>query len=66
MAVDWIGFGYALLVSAGGIIGYVKAGMSEQKHILGFKVTDCKQTRRKLEVCNNRIQRKLIGATKQF
>ncbi|XP_037642237.1 transmembrane protein 14C-like [Sebastes umbrosus] len=26
MAVDWVGFGYAVLVSAGGIIGYVKAG----------------------------------------
>ncbi|XP_068557694.1 transmembrane protein 14C-like [Cebidichthys violaceus] len=26
MAVDWIGFSYAVLVSAGGIIGYVKAG----------------------------------------
>ncbi|XP_031721331.1 transmembrane protein 14C-like [Anarhichas minor] len=26
MAVDWIGFSYAALVSAGGIIGYVKAG----------------------------------------
>ncbi|KAK2895936.1 hypothetical protein Q8A73_015424 [Channa argus] len=26
MAVDWVGFGYAALVSAGGIIGYVKAG----------------------------------------
>ncbi|XP_044075946.1 transmembrane protein 14C-like isoform X2 [Siniperca chuatsi] len=26
MAVDWIGFSYAVLVSAGGITGYVKAG----------------------------------------
>ncbi|XP_031149584.1 transmembrane protein 14C-like isoform X2 [Sander lucioperca] len=26
MAVDWVGFSYAALVSAGGIIGYVKAG----------------------------------------
>ncbi|XP_033505399.1 transmembrane protein 14C-like [Epinephelus lanceolatus] len=26
MAVDWIGFTYAALVSAGGIMGYVKAG----------------------------------------
>lgn len=26
MAVDWIGFSYAVLVSTGGIIGYVKAG----------------------------------------
>ncbi|XP_029310160.1 transmembrane protein 14C-like [Cottoperca gobio] len=26
MAVDWIGFSYAALVSAGGLIGYVKAG----------------------------------------
>uniref|UniRef100_A0A3Q3BLK8 Transmembrane protein 14C n=1 Tax=Kryptolebias marmoratus TaxID=37003 RepID=A0A3Q3BLK8_KRYMA len=23
---DWVGFGYALLVSAGGVIGYLKAG----------------------------------------
>ncbi|XP_054452440.1 transmembrane protein 14C-like [Anoplopoma fimbria] len=28
MAVDWIGFSYAVLVSVGGIIGYVKAGSS--------------------------------------
>ncbi|XP_019968158.1 transmembrane protein 14C-like [Paralichthys olivaceus] len=26
MALDWIGFSYAVLVSAGGIIGFVKAG----------------------------------------
>ncbi|XP_041847577.1 transmembrane protein 14C-like [Melanotaenia boesemani] len=26
MGVDWIGFGYAALVSAGGVIGYLKAG----------------------------------------
>ncbi|XP_028283027.1 transmembrane protein 14C-like [Parambassis ranga] len=26
MAVDWIGFIYAVLVSTGGVIGYVKAG----------------------------------------
>ncbi|CAJ1072543.1 transmembrane protein 14C-like [Xyrichtys novacula] len=26
MAVDWIGFIYAALVSAGGLIGYLKAG----------------------------------------
>ncbi|XP_006634531.1 transmembrane protein 14C [Lepisosteus oculatus] len=26
MSVDWIGFGYAALVTSGGIIGYVKAG----------------------------------------
>ncbi|XP_034744013.1 transmembrane protein 14C-like [Etheostoma cragini] len=26
MAVDWLGFSYAALVSAGGIMGYVKAG----------------------------------------
>uniref|UniRef100_A0A3Q3XMS5 Transmembrane protein 14Cb n=1 Tax=Mola mola TaxID=94237 RepID=A0A3Q3XMS5_MOLML len=25
MAVDWVGFGYAVLVSAGGVLGYVKA-----------------------------------------
>ncbi|XP_012726788.2 transmembrane protein 14C [Fundulus heteroclitus] len=24
--MDWIGFGYALFVSAGGVIGYAKAG----------------------------------------
>uniref|UniRef100_A0A3Q0T292 Transmembrane protein 14C n=1 Tax=Amphilophus citrinellus TaxID=61819 RepID=A0A3Q0T292_AMPCI len=26
MAVDWIGFSYAALVSAGGVVGYAKAG----------------------------------------
>ncbi|XP_072219908.1 transmembrane protein 14C-like [Leuresthes tenuis] len=26
MDVDWIGFGYAALVSAGGVVGYLKAG----------------------------------------
>ncbi|XP_075877850.1 transmembrane protein 14C-like [Nelusetta ayraudi] len=26
MAVDWVGFSYALLVSAGGVMGYAKAG----------------------------------------
>uniref|UniRef100_A0A8C0TXQ0 Transmembrane protein 14C n=3 Tax=Paridae TaxID=9153 RepID=A0A8C0TXQ0_CYACU len=26
MAVDWLGFGYAALVTSGGIIGYAKAG----------------------------------------
>ncbi|XP_028986596.1 transmembrane protein 14C-like [Betta splendens] len=26
MALDWVGFCYAALVSAGGVIGYVKAG----------------------------------------
>ncbi|GAA6236090.1 transmembrane protein 14C-like [Lates japonicus] len=26
MAVDWIGYSYSVLVSVGGIIGYVKAG----------------------------------------
>ncbi|OXB60170.1 hypothetical protein ASZ78_012321 [Callipepla squamata] len=26
MAVDWIGFGYAALVTSGGLIGYAKAG----------------------------------------
>ncbi|POI32674.1 hypothetical protein CIB84_003574 [Bambusicola thoracicus] len=25
MAVDWIGFGYAALVTSGGLIGYAKA-----------------------------------------
>ncbi|NWR32511.1 TM14C protein, partial [Tachuris rubrigastra] len=26
MAVDWFGFGYAALVTSGGLIGYAKAG----------------------------------------
>ncbi|KAF7659502.1 hypothetical protein LDENG_00296870 [Lucifuga dentata] len=26
MSVDWVGYGYAALVSSGGVIGYVKAG----------------------------------------
>ncbi|XP_047444409.1 transmembrane protein 14C-like [Mugil cephalus] len=26
MAVDWIGYGYAALVAAGGVIGFLKAG----------------------------------------
>lgn len=26
MAVDWIGFSYAVVLSAGGVMGYVKAG----------------------------------------
>ncbi|XP_015811693.1 transmembrane protein 14Cb [Nothobranchius furzeri] len=26
MEIDWIGFSYALLVSTGGVVGYVKAG----------------------------------------
>ncbi|XP_038247510.1 transmembrane protein 14C-like [Dermochelys coriacea] len=26
MGLDWIGFGYAALVTSGGIIGYAKAG----------------------------------------
>ncbi|XP_008277886.1 transmembrane protein 14C-like [Stegastes partitus] len=26
MALDWIGLSYAVLVSAGGVLGYVKAG----------------------------------------
>ncbi|CAL9697848.1 unnamed protein product [Knipowitschia caucasica] len=26
MSVDWVGYGYAALVAAGGIVGYVKAG----------------------------------------
>ncbi|XP_037537798.1 transmembrane protein 14C-like [Nematolebias whitei] len=26
MGVDWTGFGYALFVSAGGVLGFVKAG----------------------------------------
>nr|XP_056710555.1 transmembrane protein 14C-like [Euleptes europaea] len=26
MAVDWIGYSYAILVASGGIIGYAKAG----------------------------------------
>ncbi|XP_010752180.1 transmembrane protein 14C [Larimichthys crocea] len=28
MSVDWVGFSYAALVSAGGIMGYLKAGSS--------------------------------------
>lgn len=27
MSVDWLGFSYALLVSSGGVLGYVKAGL---------------------------------------
>ncbi|XP_053842075.1 uncharacterized protein LOC128811807 isoform X1 [Vidua macroura] len=30
MAVDWLGFGYAALVTSGGIIGYAKAVFSCQ------------------------------------
>lgn len=30
MAADWIGFSYAALVTAGGIIGYGKAGKHER------------------------------------
>uniref|UniRef100_H3DBK1 Transmembrane protein 14C n=1 Tax=Tetraodon nigroviridis TaxID=99883 RepID=H3DBK1_TETNG len=26
MSADWVGFSYALLVSSGGVLGYVKAG----------------------------------------
>lgn len=26
MSVDWFGYGYAALITIGGIIGYVKAG----------------------------------------
>ncbi|KAJ6664503.1 hypothetical protein lerEdw1_007160 [Lerista edwardsae] len=26
MSVDWVGYGYAALVTSGGIVGYVKAG----------------------------------------
>lgn len=26
MAVDYLGFGYAIIVAAGGVVGYVKAG----------------------------------------
>ncbi|KAF3698703.1 Transmembrane protein 14C [Channa argus] len=35
MAVDWVGFGYAALVSAGGIIGYVKAGRLASSAMIG-------------------------------
>ncbi|TWW73750.1 Transmembrane protein 14C, partial [Takifugu flavidus] len=28
MAVDWVGFTYAVLVTSGGLLGYVKAGTS--------------------------------------
>lgn len=27
MAVDWAGYGYAALVTSGGVMGYVKAGL---------------------------------------
>lgn len=27
-SVDWVGYGYAALVASGGVIGYVKAGMT--------------------------------------
>lgn len=26
MTVDWVGFSYAVLVTSGGLLGYVKAG----------------------------------------
>lgn len=26
MSVDWFGYGYAALITIGGIIGYIKAG----------------------------------------
>ncbi len=28
MAVDWFGYGYAALITIGGIVGYAKAGKS--------------------------------------
>lgn len=31
MAIDWIGLSYAALVSSGGIMGYVKAGMGDRQ-----------------------------------
>lgn len=30
MSVDWLGYGYAALITIGGIVGYVKAG----KHLM--------------------------------
>lgn len=27
MTVDWAGYGYAVLVASGGVMGYVKAGL---------------------------------------
>lgn len=30
MAVDWVGFSYAVLVSTGGVMGYAKAGRDDQ------------------------------------
>lgn len=35
MAVDWIGFSYALLVSAGGVMGYAKAGRGDTFIVIG-------------------------------
>lgn len=38
MTVDYIGFAYAATVAAGGIIGYVKAGMIFMIYIIRKKI----------------------------
>lgn len=40
MAVDWIGLGYAALVSSGGVFGYVKAG-SVTSLVVGLVIGLC-------------------------
>lgn len=34
MAVDWAGYGYAVLVASGGVVGYVKAGSVKDQDII--------------------------------
>lgn len=44
MSMDWVGYGYAALVASGGVVGYVKAGMSLKSTIIGlflFCTSDC-------------------------
>lgn len=36
MAVDWAGYGYAALVTSGGVIGYVKAGNEKAQEVTMF------------------------------
>lgn len=36
MAVDWAGYGYAALVTSGGVIGYVKAGNEKAQEVIMF------------------------------
>lgn len=38
--MDWIGFSYAVLVSAGGVVGYVKAGRRQTVSSTIFKSKD--------------------------